>query len=113
MPQPPDTIDLLPYALTFVWPTKEYWTDEAIDGLVGQKFKSDQTISGVIQAARRVYANENPDNALFITLKVDKASFNVTYEKPWPGFCQHCGAKLTPRDATYCNACGSSDEDEN
>jgi protein gp37 len=32
--------------------------------------------------------------------------------KPWPGYCQVCGAGLTPRDATSCDACGSADHDE-
>lgn len=32
--------------------------------------------------------------------------------KPWPGYCQSCGAVLDPPDARRCRACGRGDEDE-
>jgi protein gp37 len=32
--------------------------------------------------------------------------------RPWPGYCQTCGAALWPPDATYCPSCGLSDHDD-
>lgn len=33
-------------------------------------------------------------------------------KKPWPGYCQACGAALDPPNLTWCPTCGSTDEDE-
>lgn len=35
-----------------------------------------------------------------------------TNPKPWPGYCQNCGAALNPPDATFCDTCHADDEDE-
>lgn len=37
---------------------------------------------------------------------------DADYERPWPGFCQACGAPLDPPDLTWCPTCFASDEDE-
>jgi hypothetical protein len=32
--------------------------------------------------------------------------------RPWPGYCQACGAALDPLDARHCRTCHASDDDE-
>jgi hypothetical protein len=32
--------------------------------------------------------------------------------RPWPGYCQNCGAELDPADRTYCPVCGADDIDD-
>jgi hypothetical protein len=36
----------------------------------------------------------------------------ATDERPWPGYCQACGAVLDPPDARHCRTCFAGDDDE-
>lgn len=51
-----------------------------------------------------------PDDASMVRCIVRGCEFSQ--HRPWPGFCQACGASLIPKDAIYCRTCGASDYDE-
>jgi protein gp37 len=49
----------------------------------------------------------------FVSIEPLLGPVDLTHQlRLWPGYCQTCGARLQPADATWCRACRRSDHDD-